>query len=310
MIFETGVQRLFIVSFILLTLCGCRTFAAQPPSGLANEVTIRPTATSIAATTTPSAAATSTPEACVSVRQSAVLDATPPTTTVSIVQTYPHDPGAFTQGLIFYQGDLIEGTGLRGRSTVRRVDLETGSVEQSVAIADEAFGEGTAVLNNQLYQLTWQSNIAFVYDVETLVLRKTFRYEGEGWGLTENGRCLIMSSGSHIIAYRDPETFETLAQIQVVDENGPVHRLNELEFVDGEIWANVWQTNRIARIDPESGAVLGWIDASALTEQVQPTDSNAVLNGIAYDAEDGRVFLTGKLWPTLFEVTLNNDAAP
>lgn len=292
-------KRLVAVLFVLVALVGCRTILEQPASDLANQVVIRPSPIPL-----PSSA-TKTSEACVRVRQSAILAAPPTVSIVSIVQLYPHDPEAFTQGLVFYEGDLIEATGLRGRSTIRHVDLETGAVEQSVSIADREFGEGAAVLNNKLYQLTWQANTAYVYDVETLTLRQTFSYKGEGWGLTENGRCLIMSNGSHIITYRDPETFEPLAQIEVIDENGPVNQLNELEYIDGEIWANVWQTNRIARIDPQSGAVLGWVDAAALTDLVQPTDGNAVLNGIAYDEENGRIFLTGKLWPTLFEVEID-----
>lgn len=232
---------------------------------------------------------------------------TPVSQTVRIINQYPHDPNAFTQGLLIHNGFLYEGTGLRGRSTVRQVDLESGAVLQSTANIGSEFGEGTAVYDNTLYQLTWQSEVGYTYDLESLERLDAFFYEGEGWGLTTNGRCLIMSNGSNIITYRDPDTFSLLGSLPVQDGGQAIDQLNELEFIDGEIWANIWKSNQIVRISPTSGAVLGWIDASPLAELAQPNNNHAVLNGIAYDAENGRLYLTGKLWPILFEVEIVED---
>ena len=221
-----------------------------------------------------------------------------------VVATYPHDPGAFTQGLVFQEGALYEGTGLRGQSTLRKVDLETGTVLQLLALPDAYFGEGITTFEERIYQLTWQSNIGFIYDKENFERLGTFGYPTEGWGLTHDGERLIMSDGTAKVHFLDPETLEETAQIEVYDEQGPVTRLNELEYVGGEIYANVWQTDWIVRIDPENGRVLGWIDLKGLLspeDHEQPVD---VLNGIAYDAEDDRLFVTGKWWPKLFELEL------
>ncbi len=223
---------------------------------------------------------------------------------LQIIQTYPHDQNAFTQGLVFHDGQLYEGTGLRGQSTVRLVELESGHVQKQVGIDASEFGEGTAVLNNKLYQLTWQSQKGYIYDLENLAPIGTFNYTGDGWGLTTNGQCLIMSNGSSQITYRDPQTFEILGTLIVKEGEKEIHLLNELEYINGEIWANIYSSPFIVRIDPETGQVLGWIDGSPLVKMVQPRNSEAVLNGIAYDAENGRIFLTGKLWQTLFEVQL------
>lgn len=223
---------------------------------------------------------------------------------VQIVNQYPHDPAAFTQGFLYLNGEFYEGTGLRGQSTVRRVDIETGIVQRGRANFENEFGEGTAVFNDKLYQLTWQSQQGYMYTLDDIEQIGTFSYVGEGWGLTSNGRCLIMSNGSNQITYRDPETFAIIGTLAVFDNATPITQLNELEFIDGEIWANIWQTNKIARISPETGQVLGWIDVTPLVESVQPTHPQAVPNGIAYDGVNGRVFLTGKLWPTIFEVEL------
>ncbi len=226
-----------------------------------------------------------------------------------IVAEYPHDPDAYTQGLVFIDGELYEGTGLEGRSSLRRVDLETGEVLQSHDIADEHFGEGVAVLDDRIYQLTWQTGQCFVYDRETFALEETFTYETEGWGLTTDGERLIMSDGTDRIVFRDPATFEETGHIDVADGNAPVQSLNELEYIDGEIWANVYTTDWIVRIDPATGAVTGSIDLSGLLAPEDiPEQGVDVLNGIAHDSQTGRIFVTGKLWPTLFEIELVDPA--
>lgn len=228
-----------------------------------------------------------------------------PTWGFRIVAEYPHDPDAYTQGLVFIDGTLYEGTGLEGRSSLRRVDLETGEVLQSEPLDDEHFGEGVAVLGDRIYQLTWQTGQCFVYDRETFMLEETFTYETEGWGLTTDGERLIMSDGSDRIVYRDPATFEETGHIDVADGDAPIQYLNELEFIGEEIWANIYTTDWIVRIDPTTGDVTGWIDLTGLLAVDDiPERGVDVLNGIAHDPETGRIFVTGKLWPTLFEIEL------
>ena len=228
-----------------------------------------------------------------------------PDETFKVVNTYPHDRAAYTQGLVMDGGTLYEGTGLNGRSSLRRVDLESGQVLHSVALDPEHFGEGVTTWNDQIIQLTWKSHLGFVYDKATFRLLKTFNYPTEGWGLTQDGASLIMSDGTSILHFMDPVTFQETKRITVTDQGQPVVKLNELEYVRGEILANVWQTDRIARIAPETGQVIGWIDLTGLLNQAdRPPSADAVLNGIAYDAGRDRLFVTGKLWPNLFEVTL------
>jgi glutamine cyclotransferase len=220
-----------------------------------------------------------------------------------VLAVYPHDPGAFTQGLVYYQGNFYEGTGLRGRSSLRKVDLETGAVLQIRNLPERYFGEGVTLFDDRLYQLTWQSRVGFVYDRASFNLLATFQYPTEGWGLTHNGRELIMSDGTPTLHFLDPTTLHELRRVTVRDEHGPVQRLNELEYIDGEVYANVWQTDRIARIDPETGRVRAWIDLSGLLPEEDRPGAN-VLNGIAWDAAGGRLFVTGKLWPKLFQIEL------
>jgi glutaminyl-peptide cyclotransferase len=229
---------------------------------------------------------------------------TTPVFTFTVVHTYPHDRKAFTQGLVIADGVLYEGTGLQGRSTLRRVDLATGQVVQLRGLPAQVFGEGITVYRDTIIQLTWQSRIGFVYDKRSFALLQEFTYPTEGWGITHDGSHLIMSDGTATLYFRHPETFAEVGRIVVRDDTGPVTRLNELEYIQGEIYANVWQTERIAKIDPQTGRVTGWIDLRGLLQPgdvLQPVD---VLNGIAYDAEQDRLFVTGKLWPKLFEIRL------
>ena len=229
-----------------------------------------------------------------------------------VVNTYPHDARAFTQGLVYRQaeGVLYEGTGLWGRSSLRKVALETGEVLKLRAIPQRYFGEGITLWNDEVVLLTWRSHLGFVYDRDTFELKRSFDYPSEGWGITHDADRLIMSDGTATLYFLDPTTFEETGRAQVVDGEQPVVRLNELEYVKGEVWANVWQTNRIARISPATGRVLGWIDLSGLLAPTQRSGQEDVLNGIAYDAEGDRLFVTGKLWPKLFEIKVVQQDAP
>ena len=219
----------------------------------------------------------------------------------AVVAVYPHDPSAFTQGLAIEGGQLYEGTGQYGASTLRRVDLASGRPEKQRALGPQYFGEGIAILDGLVYQLTWQNGVVVAYDLETFEVERTMRYDGEGWGLTHDGRQLIMSDGSATIRFRDPQTFSVTREIEVRDGGVPLSRLNELEYIDGAIWANIWYDDRIARISPADGKVLGFIDLGTLYPP-SARDSEAVLNGIAYDAAAKRLFVTGKNWPQLYEI--------
>ena len=234
---------------------------------------------------------------------SLLLAASPPEYGYKIVHVYPRDRTAFTQGLEYRGGFLYEGTGLVGRSTLRKVKLETGEVAQQIKIAPQLFGEGITVINQQIVQLTWQSHLGFVYDQNTFRQSRTFSYPGEGWGLTNNGDQIFMSDGTSQIRCWDAMTFQEKKRLSVHNGPRPIDRLNELEWVRGEIYANVWQTDRIARISPLDGRVLGWIDLSGLLSEADRAGAD-VLNGIAYDSFGDRLFVTGKLWPKLFEITL------
>ncbi len=221
-----------------------------------------------------------------------------------VVHVYPHDSSAFTQGLIYLDGFLYEGTGLNGRSSIRMVDLESGKVLQHYDIPHKYFGEGLTNWGSTLVELTWQAHQGFVYDRFSFRLLRTFHYPGEGWGLTHDGRSLILSDGTPNIRFLDPRTFVQLRQIRVTDDGKPIENLNELEYIHGEIYANIWNTNRIARISPRTGKVLGWIDLTGILPRQEMENNNAVLNGIAYDERGNRLFVTGKLWPKLFEIKL------
>jgi glutaminyl-peptide cyclotransferase len=222
---------------------------------------------------------------------------------VQVVHTYPHDPSAFTQGLEYHNGLLYEGTGLQGRSALRVEHLANATVIRRMNLSSQYFGEGITVLNGRIYQLTWTAHKGFVYGASTFHLLREFEYPGEGWGLANDGKLIYMSDGSYEIRVWDPSTLAELRRIKVHDGQQPIDMLNELEWVKGELFANVWQTDRIARISPADGRVLGWIDASGLLKPGEAPQRD-VLNGIAFDARQNRLFVTGKLWPKLFEVRL------
>ncbi len=238
----------------------------------------------------------------------AAQEADIPTYGYSVVKDYPHDRGAFTEGLVFWEGQLIEGTGLNGHSALRKVDLETGAVRQEVRLPERYFGEGVAVLGGKIYQLTWLNEHGFIYDLATLKQVGEFTYKGEGWGLTTDGRSLIMSDGTSRIRFLDPDTFQVTRTIEVLARGRPVDQLNELEFVKGEIYANVWKTQFILRIDPASGRVLGTIDLVGILPRSDYERDTDVMNGIAYDERGDRLFVTGKNWPRVFEVRVSPAA--
>ena len=224
--------------------------------------------------------------------------------TYRVVHSYAHDQHAFTQGFVYVDGHVYESTGIQGQSTLREEDLETGRIQRMQLVPDQYFAEGLTEWGNTLIQLTWQSHVGLVYDRATFRLLRTFKYEGEGWGLTHDAKTLILSDGTARLRFFDPETFKELRRITVKDHGKPVAQLNELEFIHGEIYANVWYSNRIARISPATGRVLGWIDLKGLMPREQVSSDGAVLNGIAYDSQHDRLFVTGKLWPKVFEIAV------
>ena len=223
----------------------------------------------------------------------------------TVVREIPHDKEAYTQGLLLHDGSLYESTGLLGRSQLRRLDPETGAVLASISLPADRFGEGLALLGDRLYQLTWKSKVGYVYDVSTLALLDSFAYDSEGWGLTTDGTSLILGDGSSTLRVLDPETFEVIREIVVRDGNSPLGALNELEYARGHLFANVYQSDWIVRIDPESGAVLEWIDLADVLPDNRRTPVTDVLNGIAYVESTGHLLVTGKLWPTMFELQLD-----
>jgi glutamine cyclotransferase len=246
-----------------------------------------------------------------------------PVYTYEIVNTFKHDSKAFTQGLVYENGFLYESTGQTGESTLRKVELQSGKVLQRHDVDEDVFAEGMTVLNGKIYQITWQDGVCFVYDLTNFKPLRELTYTGEGWGLTDDGANLIMSDGTHIIKFVDPQTFKTVRTLPVFQESGkPLSLLNELEYVKGEIWANIWHSeekmtgtthgqlpnigkqNYIARINPESGKVVGWIDLANISPEDSGGGSENTLNGIAYDAADDRIFVTGKKWKRLFEIKL------
>jgi glutamine cyclotransferase len=227
-----------------------------------------------------------------------------PQFTYLVVHTYPHDRDAFTQGLEYHDGFLYEGTGREGHSSLRKVKLETGQVVQHIDIAPQYFGEGITVLDGKILELTWKAQTGFIYDRNSFHVLRNFNYSGEGWGLANDGKTIYMSDGSSQIRFWDPQTLKELRRISVHDGNRAIENLNELECVRGEIYANVWTTNLIARISPDDGHVIAWIDLTGLLKPSDMTETVDVLNGIAYDSAHDRLFVTGKLWPKLFEIKI------
>ena len=286
-------MRLYLLIFIASLALACRETPKQSNTANVNA----PNKTNANTIAPPNAAQSST---------------NVPVYTYEIVKTYPHDGDAFTQGLIFKNNFLYESTGQYGESTLRKVSLDNGKVVQRQEVPEDFFAEGMTMLGDKIYQITWQEKTAFVYDANDLKLLKEISYQGLGWGLTNDGTNLIMSDGTHVIRFVNPENFQTARTITVFKEDGrPLTNINELEYVKGEIWANIWHSeepnilgkqNYIARIDPNSGKLLGWIDLSSISPEDVRRDSENTLNGIAYDETGDRIFVTGKNWRKLFEI--------
>ena len=225
-----------------------------------------------------------------------------PISKINIINIFPHDPESFTQGLVYHRGYLYESTGLNSSSALKKIELNSGKVVKRVELGKEYFGEGMAILDNKIYQITWLNETGFIYDLGSLKKRGRFSYQGEGWGLTAGGNSLIMSNGTPVITFLNPETFQVIRKIKVRDGKMPIKYLNELEFIRGEIWANVFTADVIVRISPQTGKVLGWIDLSSLQDLLPRSGTRDVLNGIACDQASDRIFVTGKLWPNIFEI--------
>ena len=224
-----------------------------------------------------------------------------------VVNAWPHDTMAFTQGLAFKNNTLYESTGRNGFSSLRIVDLNTGKIQKKVDVPDPYFAEGITVLNGKVFQLTWLNQKGFIYDQNTFQLHGVFKYDSEGWGLTNDGNSLIMSDGTNTLRFLDPRTFQVKGAIRIYRNNSPLMNLNELEYIKGEIYANIWPSDHIVRIDPKTGRMNGWIDLTGLRPATTRKDKQAVLNGIAYDEQRDRLFVTGKLWPMLFEIRIKAD---
>ena len=317
---------IIFIALMGLTACGSIPEAEEPtsPTGVdgSDSTATRSDTTMADSTGTDTSAASSdstgatTPDST-DQASSDTSRATPPSDTTDtnmvpvygyrVVNTYPHDPNAYTQGLVFIDSTLYEGTGLYGQSSLRRVRLETGEVLQSRPLASRYFGEGIAAVGDSVFQLTWRSQAGFIYRRGDFEPIGQFTYPTEGWGLTWDGTRLIQSDGTSTLYFRDPRTFAEVGRVTVVDLAGPVQRLNELECIEGEIYANVWTTDWIARIDPSTGRIVGWIDLTGLLDPSERRDSDAVLNGIAYDAPNKRLFVTGKWWPKLFEIEIKDQ---
>ena len=305
----TASRLSFPVFLLALAVCSCSSWASVAPTSAATSTAHDAVHEALQGQASPQPLGEATVESLhrlwlpwVDARPGTVPAV--PVYTCKVRNTYPHDQNAFTQGLAFGDGVLYEGTGLRGYSTLRRVELETGIVLQLYELPDEFFGEGVTVYGNRIIQLTWQAHVGFVYDRESFDLQRQFSYPTEGWGLTHDGDHLIMSDGTSTLRFLDAWTFEGVGQVQVHDHQGPVTGLNELEYVRGEIYANVWKTDRIARISPGTGQVTGWIDLTGLLSPEDRGRQVDVLNGIAYDSRNDRLFVTGKWWPKLFEIEL------
>jgi glutamine cyclotransferase len=241
-------------------------------------------------------------------QQAGLAGATVPTVSATVLARYPHDPRAYTQGLVVESGILYEGTGWYGESSLRRVDLTSGSVLQQVPLPPDVFGEGIAVVRDRIVQLTWRSQLGYVYDRASFTLLHTFGYQTEGWGLTYDGTHLIMSDGTSTLRFLDPESLSEVRRVHVQAAGRPVERLNELEYIDGDVFANVYLSDQVAVIDPSTGDVRYWVDLSGLNPLQQAT-GDEVLNGIAYDAQRRQLMVTGKRWPVLYEISLDSQGS-
>ena len=291
-------RGLLVCVLSALTACSARSHTALPAT-LTPGPTVRPTAPGPTPTPVPSPTATAG-AATVVPAPTPIPGA--PIYTYRVVNTYPHDPEAFTQGLVSEDGILYEGTGRYGFSSLREVDLQIGLVTRSVALSDDLFGEGIAIVGDRIVQLTWLSRRGFVYDRHTFELLDEFSYPTEGWGLAYDGEHLVMSDGTPTLHFLDPVTYEQVRSVEVRDGTARIGELNELEFVDGLLWANVWGTDFIVMIDPGTGQVAGWLSLIGLLDRAALDHSVDVLNGIAFDRDSGRLFVTGKFWPVLFEI--------
>ena len=284
---------------VLVVSAASLIWLTATPTGVLPTPSPTPTPTP---TLTPAPTLTPTPTAVPTPTPTEPVNSEPVNYSYRIVNVYPHDETAFTQGLIFEDGVLYEGTGLYGNSSLRRVELETGVILQLHALSNDYFGEGITLFDDKIIQLTWQSQKGFVYDKDSFELLQEFSYPTQGWGITNDGNQLIMSDGTANLYFLDPETFQRIGQVEVHD-NGIVTKLNELEYINGEVYANIWLTDKIAIINPNSGQVTGWIDLTGIYNQ-ENSNPNSVLNGIAYDTENERLFVTGKFWSQLFQIKL------
>lgn len=256
---------------------------------------------------TPSSNAAASPASSTAQTNGAASASSPgdiPVYSYEIVASYPHDTKAYTQGLVFLDGLLYESTGQYDQSSLRKVELKKGKVKKKIGVPGQYFAEGMTILNGKIYQLTWQQSKGFIYDLKGFKLEREFAYEGEGWGLTNDGQSLILSDGTNRLRFIDPATFRVVKTINVLNDNQPLTEINELEYIHGEIYANIWKTDKIARIDPQTGRILAWIDLTGLRPSETLVNGENVLNGIAYDEEHDRLYVTGKRWPTLFEIRL------
>lgn len=275
---------LALLLFLALPACGDRGGAAR-----------------ISTQATPSNSSTPTAAPAPASSQAARVEEAP-VYSYDVVESYPHDTKAYTQGLVFHDGLLYESTGQYGESSLRKVELKKGKVKKKIEVPGQYFAEGMTILNGKIYQLTWQQNKGFIYDLKDFKLEGEFTYDGEGWGLTTDGQSLILSDGTDRLRFMDPANFRVTRTISVVDGQQPLADINELEYIHGEIYANVWKTDRIARIDPATGRIKAWIDLSGLRPEETLRNTENVLNGIAYDSGNDRLYVTGKRWPRLFEI--------
>jgi glutaminyl-peptide cyclotransferase len=232
-----------------------------------------------------------------------------PVYSYEVVASYPHDTAAYTQGLVFRDGLLYESTGQYDKSTLRRVELKKGKVKKKIEVPGQYFAEGMTILNDKIYQVTWQSEKGFIYDLKDFKLEREFTYQGEGWGLTNDGQFLILSDGTNQLRFLEPQTFQVTRTVSVFDDKQPLGNLNELEYIRGEIYANVWKTDRIVRLDPQTGRILAWVDLTGLRPEETLNNGENVLNGIAFDEEHDRLYVTGKRWPKIFEIRLKKAEA-